>query len=81
MKAKEYEKFLTELTESIKEGVHIIDKEGNTIMYNTVMSELEQQRRGDVLGKPFREVFSNISLEESTLSRALLKNIPTKESL
>ena len=57
MKAKEYEKFLTELTESIKEGVHIIDKKRNTIIYNTVMSELEQQRRGDVLGKPFKEIF------------------------
>ena len=56
MKAKEYEKFLTELTESIKEGVNIIDKEGNTIMYNTVMSELEQQRRGDVLGKPSTKI-------------------------
>ena len=51
------------------------------MLFRSVMLELEQQRRGDVLGKPFREVFSNISLEESTLSRALLKNIPTKESL
>jgi len=77
MQRTDYERLLKELTELIDEGVQIVDERGVTIVYSTTMAKLEKTRREDVLGKPFREGFSGIPEDESTLLRALEKNIPT----
>lgn len=71
MRVKDYEKILNVIASMIDEGIHIVDKYGRTIFYSDVMADLEQQRKADVVGKPFREVFSHIPLEESTLHQAL----------
>lgn len=71
MRAKDYERILNVVASMIDEGVHIVDSHGCTIFYSDVMADLEQQRKADVVGKPFREVFSHIPLEESTLYQAL----------
>lgn len=57
--------------------MHIVDAEGISILYNEEMAKLEKVKVKDVLGKPFRESFSFIPEEESTLFRALTKNEPT----
>lgn len=71
MRVKDYEKMLNVLAAMIDEGIHIVDRDGRTIFYSDVMAELEQQRKVDVIGKPFREVFSHIPIAESTLHQAL----------
>lgn len=73
MKAKQYEKIIQELGNIIDEGIHVVDSEGKTIIYTEAMAHLEKTRREEVIGKPFRKVFSHIPKEESTLLRALQK--------
>jgi arginine utilization regulatory protein len=77
MKAKQYQKLLHDLCQAIKEGVHIVNSEGITIVYNDAMSALEKMRREEVIAKPYREVFSNIPEEESTFTRVLKHQITT----
>ena len=62
----------------MKEGIHIVDSGGITIVYNDAMSALEKMRCEEVLYKPFREIFSNIPEDESTLTRALKHRISTE---
>lgn len=77
MKAKEYQKILQELSGIVDEGIHVIDAKGKTIVYNEAMASLEKTNREDVLGKPFREAFSHLPQEESSLYRALNENRAT----
>lgn len=81
MKAKEYEKILQILSEHIDEGVHIVDGNGRSIIYNSAMADLEMTNREDVVNKPFQEVFAHIPEEESTLGRALREKLGTKEQV
>lgn len=71
MNAKQYEKIVQELGNVIDEGIHVVNEEGKSIVYNQAMASLEKMNREDVVGKPFRIVFSHIPKEESTLRRAL----------
>ncbi|MEG0291678.1 MAG: sigma 54-interacting transcriptional regulator [Anaerovoracaceae bacterium] len=77
MKARDYLKIITELAQLINEGIHIVDENGVTIFYSAKMAELEQVRREEILGKTFREAFSHIPLNESTLNIALQKKKAT----
>ncbi len=77
MKGKEYEEILFALSQIVKDGVHIVNAQGKSILYNEAMAVLEKTPREDVVGKSFRKVFAHIPIEESTLSRALYKNITT----
>lgn len=77
MKAKDYQKILHDLSNIIGAAIHVVDAKGKTIVYNEEMASLEKTNREDVLGKSFRDVFSYIPLEESTLCRALQQNEPT----
>lgn len=77
MNAKQYEKIIQELSNIIDEGIHIVNEEGKSIVYNQAMANLEKTNREDVIGKPFRVVFSHIPEEESTLLRALKQAEPT----
>ncbi len=74
MKAKDYQQLLHQLSNVIDEAIHIVDAKGKTILYNQQMAGLEMVKREEVLGKPFREVFSHIPKQESTLYRALKEN-------
>ena len=77
MKGKEYEEILFMLSQIVKDGVHIVNSEGKSIIYNEAMAVLEKTPREDVIGKSFRKIFAHIPIEESTLTRALYKNTPT----
>lgn len=77
LNGKEYEKILYTLSQIVKDGVHIVNAQGRSIIYNEAMAVLEKTPREDVIGKSFRKVFAHIPIEESTLSRALYKNVPT----
>lgn len=71
LKVKEYEYIMQKVLQVVDEGVHVIDSEGNTIIYNDAMARLEKMERKGVLRRPFTEVFRNMSEEESTLMQAL----------
>ena len=71
MKGKEYLTILQKILQYIDEGVHVLDKNGNTIIYNEAMSKLEKMETKDVIKKPFGEVFKGLNSENSTLLKAL----------
>lgn len=71
MKVREYEFIMQKVLQVVDEGVHVIDREGNTIIYNEAMARLEKMQRKGVLKRPFTEVFKNMSEEDSTLLQAL----------
>ena len=71
MRGKDYRAVLNAASEVLGEAMHIVDADGTTIIYNEAMARLEKISVNDALGKPFRQVFSNIPEEESTLYQAL----------
>ena len=71
MRAKDYQAILKAASEVLGSAMHIVDVDGITILYNEEMASLEKIKASDVLGKPFRKVFSSIPEEESTLLAAL----------
>lgn len=71
MKVREYEYIMQKVLQIVGEGVHVIDAEGDTIIYNEAMARLEKMQRKGVLRRPFTEVFKNMNEDESTLLQAL----------
>lgn len=71
MKAKEYLYILQNILQYIDEGVHVLDKQGKTIIYNDSMAKLEKMNIKDVMRKPFKEIFKNFDTDGSTLLKAL----------
>lgn len=65
-----YEIYETVL-DSIDIGVHVIDSNGKTIIYNKKMSEIEGMNIEDVIEKRLQEVFSFHQNGESTLLKVL----------
>lgn len=78
MKAKEYLFLMQKILQHVDEGIHVLDKHGNTIIYNESMSNLEKMNSSDVMKKPFTEVFKGLNSENSTLLKALNSKIETK---
>lgn len=60
-----------QILDRMKEGVHVIDANGMTIVYNQKMTELESMSQQDVLHKPLSEVFQFPDGQESTLLTSL----------
>lgn len=75
MKTKDYEKIIEELINLIDVGVYIVDEKGKGLFYNEAMAAMEKINIDDVVGKPFHKAFPGVSLDESTLYKALNKNI------
>lgn len=55
----------------IDEGIHIVDKDGNTVLYNSAMESIEGLNKEDVIGKHILEVFADWTPENSTLLIAI----------
>ncbi|MED4908642.1 sigma 54-interacting transcriptional regulator [Brevibacillus centrosporus] len=60
-----------QILDRMNEGVHVIDANGTTIVYNQKMTELESMTIQDVLHKPLSEVFAFPDGQESTLLTCL----------
>lgn len=71
MKNREYQMILQIILQLLDEGVHVVDPEGNSVIYNKAMAQLEKMDRKDVIKKPFTEVFKNLKPDSSTLLQAL----------
>lgn len=79
MKVRTYKKIVDEILKHLQEGVHVVDHNGETIMYNRAMADLEKMKADEVLGKPFKDAFPDLKDEDSTLALALNNSQPTKD--
>lgn len=76
---KEFEGFLTSeellqlILEEIDIGIHVINQEGKTMIYNRKMMEIENMNEEEVLHKNVLDVFSFQKNQSSTLIEALQK--------
>lgn len=61
-------------------GVHVIDKNRKTIVYNQTMAELEGLERSDVLEKEILVNFPSLNQDTSTLIKVLNTGIPILNS-
>ena len=59
------------LLEHIEEGIHVVDRFGNSIIYNDAMSKIEGLEPEEVIGKNIRELFPHLSETNSTLTQAM----------
>ncbi|MBU3204110.1 sigma-54 interaction domain-containing protein [Clostridium algidicarnis] len=59
------------LLENLDEGIHIVDSDGRTIYYNSVMSKVEGIDPRKVLGKKVNEYLKEVKDHDSTIMRAL----------
>ncbi len=66
-------KIFQRILDEINVGVHVVDEEGKTIIYNRKMAEIEGMNYEDVLDKNLLDVFSFHQNEDSTLLQALQK--------
>ncbi|WP_147675223.1 sigma-54 interaction domain-containing protein [Numidum massiliense] len=59
------------LLDEIDVGIHVIDNNGKTIIYNKKMMHIEAMEREDVLDKRVHDVFMFTEQQDSTLMQAL----------
>lgn len=55
-----YDEILKKLTSNLKDGVHIVDGNGKTILYNRAMEDIEGVNSTDVMGKEIQEYLKGI---------------------
>lgn len=68
-----YSELLEMLIRYVDEGIHVIDNEGKTILYNKVMEDLEGLDGSEVIGRKILDVFPSLNENTSTLC-SVLKN-------
>lgn len=61
-------------------GVHVIDKNRKTVIYNDIMAKLEGIEKEAVLGKDLLDVFPSLTEKTSTLVKSMNNNITIKNS-
>ncbi|MDE5414891.1 sigma-54 interaction domain-containing protein [Alkalihalobacterium chitinilyticum] len=69
---------LTTVIKELDVGIHVVNKNGETILYNHKMSAIESMNAQDVIGKNIRDVFQFPHEQTSTLLQALEKKQTTK---
>jgi arginine utilization regulatory protein len=62
---------LEAVLDKLDEGIHVVDPNGRTILYNKKMADMEAMRREDVLGKNIQDVFTFSDATGSTLLQAI----------
>lgn len=66
-------KIYQQVVDEIDIGIHVVNADGKTIIYNTKMKEIESMEMEDVLDKNLLDVFSFGQNSDSTLLEALRK--------
>lgn len=66
-----YSELLNILIKYVDEGIHVIDKDGKTLLYNRIMESLEGLEGEEVLNKNILDVFPSLNENTSTLCRVL----------
>ncbi|WP_304502588.1 sigma-54 interaction domain-containing protein [Brevibacillus daliensis] len=67
---------LTAILGAIDEGIHVVDAQGQTIMYNHIAARLDGLTQEEVLGKPLLEVFPSLDANSSTLLKVIKTGKP-----
>ncbi|WP_413783510.1 sigma-54 interaction domain-containing protein [Peribacillus muralis] len=67
---------LEAILDTIDEGIHVIDPNGQTIFYNGVAAKHDGMNRSEVLGKPLLEAFPSLNHKSSTLLRVIKSEKP-----
>ncbi|MBU9723784.1 MULTISPECIES: sigma-54 interaction domain-containing protein [Bacillaceae] len=69
-----------QVLDSLDVGIHIVNHEGISILYNSKMAEIEDMDKRDVLNKNIMDIFLFSSEEESRLLQALRKGTVRKNA-
>lgn len=67
------------LIDHVSVGIHVVDKEGKTVIYNRKMSEIESMPIEEVLHRNVAHVFAFSREQESTLLQALTEGKTTAD--
>lgn len=68
---KAFRKIYELILDELNEGVHVVDENGASIIYNRKMADIESMSKEEVLNKPLLDVFHFPENEDSTLLQAL----------
>jgi len=66
------------LVNHLDEGIHVINREGITLLYNDKMAEIESMSKEDVLHKRLLDLFHFQNNQHSTLLQALFQDKTTR---
>ena len=66
-----YEILMREILINIDEGIHFIDKDGKTIIYNNCMEKMEKMSKAYVMSKSFFDIVDEMNIKNSTLLEVL----------
>ena len=69
---------MQKILHDIDEGVHIVDVDGVTRVYNKAMEKIEGIGRAQTIGRHLLDVFPNWTIENSTLLTVLKTGKPLK---
>ena len=62
--------------ETVDQGIHVVDDNGITVVYNRAASEMDGLSESEVIGRRLLEVFPSLDEDSSTLLRVLRTGIP-----
>jgi arginine utilization regulatory protein len=65
------ERWLLNLLDTIDEGIHAVNLDGLTLVYNQAAAGMDGLRQGDVLGKHVLSIFPSLGQDTSTLMQVL----------
>lgn len=74
-----YKELLDVIIDYVDEGIHVIDKNGRTVIYNKAMEGLEGLKVSEVIDKNILEVFPSLNENTSTLYRVMKSREPMLE--
>ncbi|WP_050613472.1 sigma-54 interaction domain-containing protein [Bacillus testis] len=80
LRLKGFEPVLRTIADVVDMGVHIINREGLTVIYNRKMAEIEGMAYEDVIGKAIHDIFIFQEESVSTLMEALNKGTVSQNS-
>ena len=66
-----YETLIREILMHIDEGIHFIDKNSKTIIYNDCMEKIEKMSKSYVMSKSFIDIVDEMNIKDSTLLEVL----------
>ncbi|MTI66488.1 MAG: PAS domain S-box protein [Firmicutes bacterium] len=67
MDKKKLKLIMQNILHHLDDGIHVIDKDGKTIIYNEAMAKLEGIEREKILGNPLLSIFPSLDEDSSTL--------------